>query len=249
MSKLFCVFILGISSLTAIASSDLIFDRPRFELRFESATAFDSKLDETVRYAHVFFPWLEAEAALRLAQTGFNLSAMQYQGEIRFPFLSFFAISTRLNHSSYFSAGFSSTNWGIKAELHGKLFFWEPFIEGGWYHRFNRLSGTSPLPTFDGSFSENHFMLMVGNHFQLTDSLRLSAFAGTFETIDIFNLNNPYGQIGLTYQPEPNLTVTLFSRYRMLLGFGRRDSWLWGAGLSLPLELFDGSAIETDGAS
>ena len=109
-------------------------------------------------------------------------------------------------------------------------------LQGGWYRRFVTLDKAHFLPVLLGSnYSEHDFAIAFGTELKLGQNLSALAKVSTFEEISVYNLNHPFIQTDLTYEPVPSIYWTVYSRYQLLLGFGRMDSFKLGLNLSLPL--------------
>lgn len=240
MSKLFFALIFAATSAFAEVPNSPI-DELRLDLRFEQSPSFDDKLDETAQYRRRFQPWLEVEGALRMSQTLLKLQGVQYKLQADFPLLSFFSLSARLTQSSFISPGFSTTHAAFLGNFDVPIFSgWHFLLSGGYYFRFIHLQNALPIPFFDSSFSERHWMALIGTWVGLSDHFKLYGWMATYESLDIFNFNNPYGSLSLHYKPTNGWEYMAYARHRILLGFGRRDALLVGVGMTIPIEpLFD----------
>lgn len=213
-------------------------DRLQLDLRLETGPTIDDKVDETLNYRHAWFTHLETEGAVRIAQSGLGMSALQYKAEVVAPLLaSWVTLIGRFTHSSYFDPGLSFTHLAGLVRLRAPLGPAEIFLAGGKFKRFTRLAGSSPAPTFDGSFSESDWLALIGARVGIGETLSAQAWLANYDGVDCFNFHNPGVQLAVTYLLTPDLVVSVFSRYKILLGFGRRDTLLFGAGLNLPLAL------------
>lgn len=85
------------------------------------------------------------------------------------------------------------------------------------------------------NYSEHDFAIAFGTELKLDQNLSALAKVSTFEEISVYNLNNPFIQADLTYEPVPSVYWSIYSRYQLLLGFGRMDSFKLGLNLSMPL--------------
>lgn len=212
-------------------------DELRLDFRFEQSPSFDDKIDQTAQYRHRFTPWLEVEGALRMSQTLIKLQGVQYKLQADFPILSFFSLSSRLTQSSFISPGFSTTHAAFLGSFDVPILNgWHFLLSGGYYFRFIHLQNALPVPFFDSSFSERHWMALIGTSIGLSDRLKLYGWIASYESLDIFNFHNPYGSLSVHYRPHDGWEYMIYARHRILLGFGRRDAFLAGVGMMIPIE-------------
>ena len=249
MSKrLLALFLLCLSARAEIPDAppgDL-----RMDFRFEQSPSYDDKIDETLQYRHRLKPWLEVEGALRMAQTLVKLQAIQYKAQADFPLLSFFSLSSRFTQSSFISPGFSTTQLGLVANFNVPLLpGWRWYLSAGYFFRFAHLQNALPVPFIDSSFMERHWMALVGTSIALSEHWKLHGWAATYESLDIFNFHNPYGALSVHYRPKGNWEYIAYARHRILLGFGRRDAFMAGVGLMIPLDSLNVFPAKTNSAT
>ena len=105
------------------------------------------------------------------------------------------------------------------------------FAEAGWYQRLTLLTKATILPTFRTSYSEHDFALALGFRFQITDAIKAHIKATTFGDLEVYNLNNPLGEIGGSIKTGfHDWEIYSFVRYQILLGFGRLDTFSFALG-------------------
>ncbi len=209
-------------------------DDVRFDVRYASEVTRDNLFDETVEYQKPLLPWLKGDAAVRLSESFFAIRTFEYKAEGEVPVTSFLGAHLRLNTVSYLPEGMGSTQllFYLRGQtsvgpvsLHLSLGFWERFIS---------ITSIPILVTFSRSYPDSDFAVDFGVHVQLTPRIGIETNLATFESIDVFNLHNPFVLLSADYTPKDKpWKVFLYARDRILLGFGRRDELLFGLGYQL----------------
>ncbi len=172
----------------------------------------------------------------RLSNSTRDLEVFSYALTASLPLFSFFETSVRLSNENLLNSTTAQTHWLFLAKLNLTPFsFWKFFIHGGWYKRNVRLNKPYLLPSIVGSsFSEHDFAVDFGTEILWNESISSLIKVSTFEEISVYNLNNPFIQGQVSYSAYPtSWKWTLYSRYRLLLGFGRMDSFTAGINLEL----------------
>lgn len=172
----------------------------------------------------------------RLSNSTRDLETLAYGLGAALPLLSFFEISARLSNESWLNSTTAQTHFLFLGNFSVSPFsFWNFFVCGGWYKRNVRLNKPYLIPTLAGSsYSEHDFAVSFGTELSWNESLKTLVKVATFEELSVYNLNNPFIQGQFTYSPSPTgWKWTLYSRYRLLLGFGRMDSFTTGLNLEL----------------
>ena len=156
---------------------------------------------------------LHFRVAPRLTLFPTFLHRFDYAGEVGYSLFTFLHLNTRLHHGILLSdtASVSQLMPSIKLDL---TYF---FIEVGWYFRILRLHKVAPFP-YASDASENDIATQFGFRAPIGDDT-LSLIAGTIDSVDIYNLNNPYAEI--LYSRGTHWSA--YIRYKLLLGFGRMD--------------------------
>ena len=71
--------------------------------------------------------------------------------------------------------------------------------------------------------------MALGTKILFSSKLSTLFKVATFEELSVYNLNNPFLQGEVSYQPvAQDWELSLLFRYRLLLGFGRMDSLTTG---------------------
>jgi hypothetical protein len=207
-------------------------------LRFQALGGLPDTLDQTALYRHRYLPWLEGHYALRISEGAINLNAVEYKGEILLHVLEPLTIAMRISQSDYVAIQAGTTVIHFRADAH---FGFADVIEGlvsfGWYERMWQLSGTPILPPFSG-ISDHDILGLLGIGIKATPEWMLHLTLANFEdSINTFNLNNPFAQAAVDYHPiQKNWSLYAAFRYRILLGFGHLDELLIGAGIRFYLD-------------
>jgi hypothetical protein len=180
---------------------------------------------------------LSFHSAGRISLSAKDFEGWGYARGARLAWLPFFANSVRLSQENWLGPSTANSTILFLGEIEGHPFgFLDLFLNGGWYRRFITLNKALFLPGFVGSnFSEHDFAVNFGLGLHWSDSVSTLFKVATFDEVSVYNLNNPFIHAELSFIPLDNLKVTLYSRYKLLLGFGRLDSFT--VGVSLPLSL------------
>ena len=159
-------------------------------------------------------------------------------GELSWSPFSFFSLELRLGQALQLPSTVSETDLVAVAGLSASPFsFLKLFGKFGWYERYVQLTNVLIIPTpFRGDENDYDFVAEIGGTGWLSESLSLTLKLSTLEEIEVYNLNNPFIEARLDYERGPGLgTWFLFGRYQALLGFGRLDQLVVGAGWVLDL--------------
>lgn len=186
---------------------------------------------------------ITGEAGVRLSTSLTDLQVLQYKGEVSYAPLSFFRLALRLHHANRMQETTSTSHLLATAGLDGNIIGpLGAFFTVGWYERFSRLNRPLVVPTFNGGRREHDIAVTMGFRVQATEQLSSVFTVATIDEIEIHNLNNPFMEGRLEYGlPDVEGHAFLFFRYKLLLGFGRWDELIGGAGLRLPLTALAGS--------
>jgi hypothetical protein len=181
---------------------------------------------------------LNFQGLARLSTSLKDLETLGYGASASLPLFSVFEFSTRISNENWLNSTTSLSHLLFLAQLRFNLFsVLELFFSGGWYKRFVKLNKPYLLPNLVGAdFTEHDFAVALGTQIFWTPRLTTLFKVSTFEDLSVYNLNNPYIQAQLFYQPSPEGgTWMVYSRYKLLLGFGRLDSLSVGLGTKIPL--------------
>lgn len=204
--------------------------------RFEAQNTFRDLSTWTALYSPEPVLGLKLTGAARFSHSVRDIENLSYGLEVALPLLSFFEISSRLSNENWLNSTTAQTHFLFLGHLSISPFsFWNLFVRGGWYKRNVRLNRPYFFPTLAGSsYSEHDFAVSFGTEIAWTDSLATQFKVATFEELSVYNLNNPFIQGQFSYLTSPNgWKWTVYSRYRLLLGFGRMDSFTAGVNLVL----------------
>lgn len=174
---------------------------------------------------------LNAGAKLGLFPT-FHPDSLRYKIEISYHPFFFIAAFARLTHETLLTATVT-VNHGLYGITLSPLPFEtvQFFASLGWYQRLTLLTKATILPSFRSSYTEHDFALELGFRFRISDSIRAYLKAATFEELEVYNLNNPFGEVGGSVKTGfQNWEIFSFARYQILLGFGRLDTFSFGLG-------------------
>lgn len=208
----------------------------RVGLRYTASKTQSDRADQTLSYTVPIRDWLSGETAVRLAVSRFDLHTFGYKGELVLPFLGYLSVRLRLAHSLQLPMGISTSHLLGAGQFSFPLFSSFRLFGGfGWFERFHRLSKASVSPTFSKDPGDHDFAADFGCEISPVNRLFTELKIGTFEEIDVFNLNHPFLQTTFTYTTDTQWILSALVRYSVLLGFGRLDSWVIGAGVQLPL--------------
>lgn len=178
----------------------------------------------------------QLQGGARLSTSSKDLETFAYSLQASLPLLFFFELSARLSNENWLNSTTAQTHFLFLANLKlSPISFWNIFAGGGWYKRNVRLNKPYLAPTVTGSsYSEHDFAVSFGTELLWSESIKTLVKVATFEELSVYNLNNPFIQAQITYSTNPeSWKWTLYSRYRLLLGFGRMDSFTAGINLEL----------------
>lgn len=209
------------------------------ELRHASLPTLENTLDQTLTVNSPLNAWMFLQGGMRVTESAWVLEALEYKAELELAPVSFLSLHLRLAHNSLIGDGAGSscaTLWTkAEASFFSKI---KLFVLVGLYQRRSALNQSPLLPVTSPSLSDRDFALGLGASYLFRDRWEFSAKLATFDNIHTFNLNNPFAELRLAFQPQPSgFSVHTFARYKILLGFGRLDEFLMGAGISLPLDV------------
>ncbi len=209
-----------------------------FSLRYHYSTSISSTIDQGMYYRTDILPWLTGNFGLRFSEEAWALYSFDYKAEISANYLGFAKTTVRLAHSNYFVSQTGLTSIFALETLHADPFdFFGVFGSFGLYQRFTSLSGAPIFPSFNtDGLVDGDFLIQLGFRISPSHTTSITMQIANFEDIDVYNLNNPFGQVSVAYQgPRGDWTASVFGRYRILLGFGQLDEFMVGVGFSILL--------------
>lgn len=191
---------------------------------------------QTLIYRDPVYSWLELTAAARFWQARSIIDGMSYLGQARLnvPGLPGPGILIRLTQVNRLSDSTTGTVLLGAVDLRGEFFRgFGGYLGFGYYKVFHSLSQSVPLPTFSGvSFSDADFATEFGFWLRPLNEWLVRTGIGTYEQVDVYNLNNPFLEARVeSLVGEDDWVASLFGRYGMLLGFGRSSSLTFGLAL------------------
>lgn len=208
------------------------------ELRYRSKPASPDAIDETILYRAPFLG-LSSEVGVRASVSALALESVQYKGEWGTDLLGYFGVWFRFSHSSQLpgETGTSTLLGYVTLEVpFGSLLTFSSAF--GYFARLTQLDAEPLIPAFGPSFTKQDFAARIGLRFLPENEWSAALGIATFEALDTFNLQNPFIEAAIRYQPSDNTwSASLTGRYRVLLGFGRLSEFLLGANLTMPLSL------------
>lgn len=200
-----------------------------------SANQVDT-LSQTALYRQPFLSWLSGELGVRAQESALNLQSLHYKLEPTAHVLPFLDLSLRMSTSGYHVEDMGASTLFFRARMHVRPFYWaQVYVSGGYAERYIRLNGFPILFNFSRDIPDNDFGANIGFQFLPSEKWMVDLDLATFDAIQVYNLHNPFLRTALNYQPQPEgWKATLFARYQIVLGFGRLDEMIIGAGLELP---------------
>ena len=228
----YCCLIFFVPNNFSIASTSYPYPPKTldFASRYHFLSYSNPLIDESVFYHAPFLKWFEVEVGSRLSETNSNINMWSYKVEFLWRFLQVFALDMRGDQMAGIKDETGITTGMIKLNLFWRPFsFYSLFGSFGMYQRFTNLSGTQWIPTLSGALSDHDLVADFGWVIQPSAVYALIVKVSTFDRLAIFNLNNPYVQTALSWKlPTTNWVVSLYTRYQILLGFGRLDDFMIG---------------------
>lgn len=206
----------------------------QFESRYSHSPIEPDSLTQATAYEGHPNEWTTAAFAARFVTTTQTVERIEYAGALSlFPWrgLSF---NARLIQRSFGPLGSGITDLMASARLETPV-HWPigAFVEAAWFERWILLWGPQLAPVFMNSSVRDHdFAALFGIHILPNRSLLITLCAGTIEQIAVYNFNNPYMEARTTYR-APGWDFFVFTRYKILLGFGRLDELTAGIGVRL----------------
>jgi hypothetical protein len=215
--------------------ADQVFD---FSTRYHYYTNLPGIVDESVFYKTDITPWLRTDFGLRFGEGLLYFDSFDYKVDFTIQYFNILETTVRLSEINSLIDQTGTTTLFIIESL--RL---EPFTDTGmfasfgWYQRYTTLSGAPIFPGFSGQgLVDCDFLAQIGFKFKLPANFYTSVRLANFESIDVFNLNNPFAEVRVDYQKSPeSWKWSLWSRYRVLLGFGQLNELMFAAGVSIPL--------------
>ncbi|MCB0419287.1 MAG: hypothetical protein KDD39_16695, partial [Bdellovibrionales bacterium] len=200
-------------------------------LRYRDPSFRSGILDETLAYHWFASDVFNLELASRFSQSSWNLYAVQYKAEARVFPLSFLTTSLRLAHATNLTSASTTSELLVRGEFHftvlDHLYF---FLGAGWAARPTRFGDTSPTPNFfNAQLADPTWAAELGLELRDLSGFGARLSFGNIDTLETYNLNNPFFELGVSLHPKrSSVKYYLFSRYKVLLGFGRLDEFLLG---------------------
>lgn len=200
-----------------------------FQFRYHASQTVEDKIDQTAFYrldhkTHGF------EFAGKIEERAWSVGAFEYKAEAYLSPFDWFRLALRLDHNYLIPEGIGSSTFLGTAELQTWPFSFLGFFASiGWFERFTTFQG-SPLPTFSTEPYDHNLACAFGFDVVPHPKFHFVGKTATFGKIEVFNLNNPFFFAAVEYQMPDRSWVSLYSRYKVLLGFGRLDEIVVGAG-------------------
>lgn len=209
----------------------------QYDLRYQALSSQINQLTPQAIYSTPVIGRVQAELGSNLSLSSRNIQQFSYKGELSFSPLDWFALKTRLSHAVFFPEHTSMGSFLATAKLDVPIFsFFGFFGSFGWYERLSYISELTAFPLLQSSdFTDHDFAFTFG--IRISPARRWSGdlFIGTYDEMEVFRLNNPYFQATVNYQYSSLISLQTHFRYRILLGFGRLDEFMFGVGLRMSL--------------
>ena len=203
----------------------------QIDLRQTISSAQADVLLPAVSITDLTLPYTVARIGVQAGATPWHVHSFQYAGEIERPLFSFLSLQGRLDHGFFVRDRTSLTHLALFSHLHtNQTQFLGGFASLGWYQRWSRIEGLL-IPTFSSSFREHDFLASLGLWLQVTQTWSFVLSAATYETFEIYNLNNPFGELRVRYSLTSAWTLSTYFRYKIALGFGRWEEISLGINL------------------
>jgi hypothetical protein len=173
-------------------------------------------------------PRTDFRAMLRGRVTNRGLETLSYSLQGAYRPVSWIGFHARLVHRDQLR--YDNTSSTVFASLRlGCRFprFLSYFIEGGAYFRSLNTESRSLVPRFSGT-PEKFWAVAIGLAIHPTETFRIGAQLSTIETLDIYNLANPYIETDGEFRISPTWFGRPYFRYQTLIGFGRLDAFTIG---------------------
>ncbi|MCB0405110.1 MAG: hypothetical protein KDD51_10010 [Bdellovibrionales bacterium] len=200
-------------------------------LRYRDPSFRSGILDETLGYRWFASELFDLQLASRFSQSNWNLYSVQYMAEARVHPLGFLTTRVRLAHATRLLSANTTSELLLLGEVHftvlDHLYF---FLGAGWAARPTRLGDTSPTPNFfNAQLADPTWAAELGLELRQLNGFGAKLSFGNIDALETYNLNNPFFELGVSFHPRKSaLKYYLFSRYKVLLGFGRLDEFLLG---------------------
>lgn len=212
-----------------------------FYERFNASTSLPDTFDQTLIVDDELFPALRAALGVRLAETTWSVRSLAAKGELEANAFGILKAQVRLSHTFLRPENIGSTTLLMRMGLEAyPIRYLGVFGWFGWYERFTLLSGVTYLPNFSaGSVRDRDFVGEFGLGSKITDDITITAKMSTLDEIETYNLNNPYFQAAVGFNPPgEKYELTAFARYRVFLGFGRLHDLTLGFAIRALLDGF-----------
>lgn len=219
------IFLLS-TPLTLASESSL-----RLSVRYREPGFGMGIFDQAIQYRWLSSKWFELDFGARVAENAWALYGLQYMAAATSHPLSFFSAGVRLAHKHQIREETSSSELLLRGDLHTTLFqHVRLFLSLGWATRPTRLSRPSLLPHyFSSDFSDPTWAAELGIELKQLGNFGGRFSFGNIDALETYNLNNPFFELGVSYHPRHSpLRYYVFTRYKLLLGFGRLDEFLVG---------------------
>ncbi len=170
----------------------------------------------------------------RVNHSGFHWNGMTYGGHFHYYPWSWLHLNTLLTQRNWMPDPSSTASLLVSVGLESQLPSWlKGYFDLGHYIRLHHPRANHLLPPIAGGFIQSDWAVRFGLRVIPTDSLSFSISIATFESVDVYNLNNPITEVRANWMGT-DYSLGAYLRHQMLLGFGLRDAWVIGATIELP---------------
>lgn len=174
---------------------------------------------------------LIVSGGLALSLSNPRLQSVAYTLQADREFFSFLSLGTRLNHIISVENQYGTTQFQFQLNTYYLVLDWlELYATFGYYFSWTELESPTvwPIP-LGGNFSDQHFVAEAGALFKPKEGLEIEAGFGTYEEFETYRLNNPFIQTKVSFQHDKQAAkLSLYFRYKLLLGFGRLNEFTTG---------------------
>jgi hypothetical protein len=208
------------------------------DLRYAASRSQPNALQQTLVYREPVRDWFELTAGIRLSESSRLVDGMTYAGQAVLAPLPFTRFGLRVVQVNRLVDGAAATillgTFELRANLLDVFGAWAAI---GYYKLFSQLANPVPVPTFTNiAFADADLAASLGLWLRVTPSWLVRSGIGSFEVIDVYNLNHPFTEARLEYfHLDPDWVGHVFARYQLALGFGRQENFTLGVGATFRL--------------
>ena len=204
------------------------------DLRYLNQRTQKDSIAQSVIFQQSLYSWLDLTAGARFWQDRSALDGLSLLGQLRVAPVPWAGTLLRVVQVNRLSESTTGTVLLGALDLRGEFFRgFGGYATIGYYKVFQSLGKNVPLPTFSNvSFTDEDLATEFGLWVRPASDWLAKAGIGTYEVIEVYNLNNPFVETRFEHVAgEENWLAAAFVRYQLLLGFGRSDTLTFGVAL------------------